>query len=1095
MSENIDTTRHPFSLPRVWRRRLFFLAGGLASLLAIYALAGFFLAPYLIIRYVPQYAAEQLHVQVRLEKVRINPFLFTCEAEGLSLQADEDEPFFSAQRLFVDFELESLFRRAWTFGDLVMENPTLRLVIGADGRLNLAKLGTSQPHIEKSADTGEKPTPRLLLKHLALSDGTMRVSDHSTSKPTEIIINPIALEFNNISTLPEHRGAFAVSASLPEGGSLGWQGEMSLQPISATGTIEIKDFKPATIWNFFRGKLNLAPPTGTAQLTASYSFSFLNGEPALQVNPLNLSIRGLALSEKGTGQPFLKLDSLTAAGGQIDFATHRIALPSITITGGRIATLVNKKGVGNWQRLVETAPQSPAKKRPIIHVKPAPAEPPPWRVAIESFVASDLALQYSDASRPNPISLKAKLADLSLGGSSIDLGQQEAVIKRLALTGGGASLTQSPDALGKPINPPKTKPKTAPETTQAEISPRKSPQKSPWKLMLAQGTVSGFHLGFADKKSTPPLAYDLNNLQAELNDFGNPGGKPITFAAQAGIRQGGTASLSGSMTQSGGQTEQGGVIEAQITISQMNLMPLASLVTEHATLTLASGNFSTDANVRYAGDGSPPSLTLKGDAKIGDLLLNEETSGKRFLVWKELGASGLDFGLNPGHLAIKEIRLLEPGTTITIFKDKSLNLAQIRRDTDEDKTEKPPFPVAIERVRIKDGVVDFSDFSLILPFVTRVTQFKGACVDISTKPASRASLKFEGRVGEFGQAKANGSLVPSNPKQFTDIKVSFRNVAMSPLSPYSATFAGRKIESGKLNLDLGYTIKNSELMGENSVVLEDFTLGERVESPNAMDLPLDLAIALLTDSEGKIDIAVPISGNLDHPEFSYGHVIRQALLNLLTKVVTSPFRALGALFGSQSENMDTILFEPGRAEVAPPEQEKLKKIAEALGKKEQLKLTVHGGFEPGLDGKALKTSQLRRTLVKKLGAKAGPMAYDNAKTQSALEEYAGDKLAAFQSGYEEMSGKKVQRVNPILGLFGQGSEDYDFYRALFEYLVETVPLSQAELEALAEKRGQAIVQEITGWVGVDAARIIIGNPVQTEEQDNSVPARLELSLR
>lgn len=1095
MPENFDTTRHPFSIPLIWRRRLFIFGIGLASLLAIYTLAGFFLAPYLITRYIPQYAAEQLHVQVRFEKVRINPLLFTCEAEGLSLQAEEDEPFFSAQRLSIDFELESLFRRAWTFGNFVIENPTLRLVIGTDGRLNLAKLGTSRPQPEKSADTEKKSPPHLLLKHLALSGGTVSVSDHSASQPSEITIEPIALELNNISNLPEHRGGFAVSASLPEGGSLGWKGEMSLQPISATGTIEIKDFKPATIWNFFRGKLNLAPPTGTAQLTASYSFSFLNGEPALQVNPLNLSIRGLALSEKGTDQPFLKLDSLTAAGGQIDFATHLIAVPSITITGGRIATLVNKKGVGNWQRLVKTAPQSPAKKTPIIHVRPAPAEPPPWRVVIESFASSDLALQYSDASRPNPISLKAKLADLSLGGSSIDLGQQEAVIKRLALTGGGASLTQSPDAPGKPSKKQRNKPIPAPETTQAEISPRKSPQRSPWKLMLAQGTVSGFHLGFADMKSTPPLAYDLTNLQAELNDFGNSGGKPITFAAQAGIRQGGTASLSGSMSQSGGQTEQGGVIDAQVTVSQMNLMPLASLVAQHATLTLASGNFSTDVHVRYAGDGSPPSLTLKGDAKIGDLLFNEETSGKRFLVWKELSASGLDFGLNPDHLAIKEIRVLEPGTTITIFQDKSLNLTQIRRHTDEEKTEKPPFPVAIERVRMKNGVVDFADFSLVLPFVTRITDFKGAGIDISTKPGSRASLKFEGRVGEFGQAKANGSLVPSNPKQFTDIKVSFRNVAMSPLSPYSATFAGRKIESGKLNLDLGYTIKNSELLGENSMVLEDFTLGERVESPNAMDLPLDLAIALLTDSEGKIDIAVPISGNIDHPEFSYGHVIRQALLNLLTKVVTSPFRALGGLFGSHSENMDTILFEPGRAEVAPPEQEKLKKIAEALKKKEQLKLTVHGGFEPGLDGKALKTSQLRRTLVKKLGAKAGPMAYDNAKTQSALEEYAGDKLAAFQSGYEELSGKKVQRVNPILGLFGQGSEDHDFYRALFEYLVETAPLAQAELEALAEKRGQAIVQEITGHAGVDAARITLGNPVQTEEQDEAVPAKLELTLR
>ena len=294
---------------------------------------------------------------------------------------------------------------------------------------------------------------------------------------------------------------------------------------------------------------------------------------------------------------------------------------------------------------------------------------------------------------------------------------------------------------------------------------------------------------------------------------------------------------------------------------------------------------------------------------------------------------------------------------------------------------------------------------------------------------------------------------------------------MMPLSPYSATFAGRAIASGKLNLDLGYNIKDSELLGENSVVLEDFTLGDRIDSPSAMDLPLDLAIALLTDSEGKIDIAVPIRGNIDHPEFSYGQVIRQALFNLLSKIVTAPFRALAALFGSHSQNLDTVLFEPGRAELAPPEQEKLKNLAEVLGKRKQLQLTVHGGFEPGVDGTALKSLQVRRTLAQNLGVKLeadedpGPVAYDNAKTQRALENLAGSKLAAFEAGYEEMTGHKAKRVNPALALLGRASEDRDFYHALFDYLVETAPLPQTELETLAEQRGKAIVQELTGRAG------------------------------
>jgi len=1071
LPENSKTARNPFLLPPAWRRRLSILGFCLASLLTVYTLAGFFLAPYLVTRYA-RTAAEPLHLQLRLGQVRINPLLFSCEIKELSLQNNEDEPLLSVRRLFVDLEMESLFRRAWTFADLTVESPSLHLVIDTDGRLNLAKLIETLPQSTEPPKAANKAPLRLLLKHLALSGGTVQVDDYSKPKPSKTTITPITLESNGISTLPEHRGSYTVSASFPDGGILGWKGEMSLQPISATGAIELKDFKVATIWDIFRDHLNLEEPTGTAQLTAGYHFSSKNGDAALEVNPLGLTVHGLSLTEKGAPQPFLKLESLTASEGQINFASRQMIFQNIALKDGRVAALVNKAGIGNWQRLAKAAPQFQT-----TTTKPSDYEAVPWRIAIKSFTASDLGLRYGDASRDTPISLAADLA-LSLTESNLDLGKQEASIKRLALTGGGITFTQAP---ANPGNAAERK----------KDSPEAAARKRPWRLALNQFSVSGFHLGFVDQGNKPPLAYDLTGLRAEVNGFGNPGGKPISFEAQTGIRQGGSANLHGTMSQSNGPVSQ---IEAQVSIAQLNLKPLQSLIAKRAALTIASGDFSADTHLFYAANEPQPSLTIEGEAKISKLLLNEENTGERFLAWKELAASGLDFGLNPDHLTINELQFQEPGAKITIFKDKSLNLTKILRKKTED-TEKSPFPVAIDRVRLKNGVVDFADFSLVLPFATHITQVKGTASDISTKPASRAALKFEGRVGEFGQAKAKGSLVPSSPKQFTDITVSFRNIAMSPLSPYSATFAGRTIASGKLNLDLGYNIKDSELLGENSVVLEDFTLGDRVESPSAMDLPLDLAIALLTDSEGKIDIAVPIRGNIDHPEFSYGHVFRQALTNLLTKIVTSPFRALGALFGSHSENMDTILFEPGRAELAPPEQEKLKHLAEALGKKEQLKLTVHGGFELFLDGRALKTSQLHRTLVQKFGVKPGPMVYDNAKTQRALEELAGDKLSAFQTSYEKTIGQKVKRVNPALALLGHASEDREFYQALFDYLVETAPLTQADLETLGEKRGLAIVQELSNRNEAATARITVGPAVQTEEQDKAVPAKLELGVR
>ena len=194
-----------------------------------------------------------------------------------------------------------------------------------------------------------------------------------------------------------------------------------------------------------------------------------------------------------------------------------------------------------------------------------------------------------------------------------------------------------------------------------------------------------------------------------------------------------------------------------------------------------------------------------------------------------------------------------------------------------------------------------------------------------------------------------------------------------------------------MNVDLQYKIDRSALVGENRVVLQKLQLGERVESPGAMRLPLDLAIAILSDSEGRIDIALPVRGNVDSPEFSYGQVIWQALVTVVTKIVTSPFRALAGLFGGDAETLQTIAFEPGSDAVPPPERQKLQRVAEMLGKRTSLKLTVHGGFEVKADGEALRSLHVRQDLAQRLGVKVkpgedpGPVAFDQAKTQRALE--------------------------------------------------------------------------------------------------------------
>jgi uncharacterized protein involved in outer membrane biogenesis len=1133
-----------------WRRWLcnrWSIAGTLALL--FYALAGFFLAPWLVGRQVPRYVEEQLQHQASLGRVRINPFTFTFEVKEFRLQDGAGEPLLEFARLFVDFEVESIFRRAWTFADISLETPVLHLLIDEQGRLNLARFLEMLPEKEEPPD--ETPA-RFFLKHSALSGGTMHFADHSGSAPVRTTFAPVAVEFNEISTLPERSGAYALTALLPEGGSLGWQGEISLAPLASHGTLTIADFQPAALWKFFQGRVNLAAPAGLAQLSFSYRFAHQQGETALVVDPLNFSLQGLVLQEKGRDASLLHLESVEAAGASFDLAERRLHFPRISLRGGELAAAMDRGGVLDWQKLPASASRTGESEGAAGANTKAAAEvlgeEKPWQLAVDSFAIDSLALHYADESRGAPFLLDVEdaalslavqaevgagparvlvsdfslylqgisnreptvgeplwaMAGLRLDGGSLDLAQRRLRVESLALAGGSARLLR--DARGA-IRQVQVLGGDSGEPADKSREEAGDPQGEPWNFALERLELADFTLDYVDQAFRPALEYGLRDLGITVAGIDSEGKAPMRVAARARVAQGGSLEAEGTLAQGAGEAA------GQVKVSRLNLKPLEPLLVEHLLLRLASGNFSLNSRISYRTGKNGPAIKAGGSVAVNGLLLNESETGERFLAWKELAVSGIDFSLAPDRLAIREVKLLEPGAKIVIFKDRSANLGKIVREKAEEpgsgktaaagKQAAPkPFPLSVERVRLEKGVVDFADLSLVLPFAARIEKFGGTALNITSRPAGRTTLQFSGQVGEFGQANVDGSLAPLNPRGFTDIKVVFRNVELAPMSPYTATFAGRRIADGRLDLDLGYRIEESELLGDNKVLLKNFTLGERVESPGALRLPLDLAIALLTDSQGRIDLAVPVRGNVDSPEFSYGHLVWQAVLNLLNRIVTAPFRALGALFGSGAQQPDTVFFTPGQAEPAPPEREKLRKVAEVLGQRPQLALTVHGAFARDLDGTALRSLAVRRVLAQRLGVKLapeedpGPVAFDNGKSQRALEAMAGSaSLAEFEKGFAEKAGRKARRANPALVLLGRGSDDLDFYRALFHHLVEAEPLAEEKLQALAGARRDEVIRELGQGDGLGPERLLAGTVAEAEAKDGSVPLKMELGAR
>jgi hypothetical protein len=696
----------------------------------------------------------------------------------------------------------------------------------------------------------------------------------------------------------------------------------------------------------------------------------------------------------------------------------------------------------------------------------------------------------------------------------------------VAVTGGATTLVRAADGsiplvtmLG-PADPPT--PGRPSASGPARTAAPATPEPKPWTVAVAKFDFGDHRVTLTDRSVTPNVQLELNGIKVSAREVRPDGKKPIPFDAAFAIKQGGRFTAKGLVT------PDGTAAEATLSVAQLALTPAQPYIASNADVVLRSGEISTGGRLTYRAGRDRPTVTYTGSVDVNGVNVVEAKSDDPVVAWRSMHAEALRFGLAPDRLEINEVRLTGLDGKIVIFQDKTVSVAKLMKSggasasaappkngsaavsalpaTATDSDAAPAFPVIIERVRLDDSSMSFADLSLVLPFATRVHALNGVVVGLGSNPESRSSVKLDGRVEEFGLLKVDGALSAARPKVFTDLSVIFRNVPMSTLSPYSATFAGRRIVAGTMDLELQYKIDRGALVGDNKVVLTKLQLGERVESAGAMRLPLDLAIAILSDSEGRINIALPVKGNVDSPEFSYGQVIWQALVTVITKIVTSPFRALAGLFGGEAdaERLQTIVFEPGSDVVRPPEREKLQRVAEVLGKRTQLKLTVHGGYEAKVDGEALRSVHVRQELAKRLGVdlKAGedpgPLAFDQAKTQRTLEtllsERGGPKaLEEFQTGFEKTSGRKAERANRVLALMGRGSADREFYEAMFRRLVETAPLTDAEVTSLGQRRGEATARALKERAGSAAARVEVGDTQAAGRgEPNAVPTRLEL---
>lgn len=827
-----------------------------------------------------------------------------------------------------------------------------------------------------------------------------------------------------------------------------------------------------------------------------------------------------------------------------------IELPKLDINGGKVHAVRAADGTIDVQQLfVDRNASSGTQSQP----KGTEA----WRVHANNVQLHDIGLQLVDQAHATPLSLEAatvnaqmaldfvagkrfavrevgieagplrlkpaqqgerflSLDRMGITGGQLDTGARLLAARSIQLRGGGAQLERNSSGQFLMLNA-----FARPSTTASGSLLKDEAKAAPWHYRIGELTVQDFTTRYVDRTFSPPLTLPASIRSAELNNFDSTSAQPAKFDVQLGVGQRGEATFLGTLAQDAHAAQ------ARFNLKTFDLTSLQPVLGEHLALNLKSGLLSANSTLQLSR--TPKSGTVvhtDGQLEVADLLIDESITGDRFMSWKKLHAAPVVFDSSAKALQVGRVLLDAPTAKLEITQQGTLNLKRILKAERTAASEQSPAPgsdgkkeekegkeqkgrklsVRVDRLRVRNGNLRYADQSLVLPFAANIKPLNGAMISISNMPGEYTELQAEGRIDPFAFARASGRIDLFDPRGYTNIRAQFKNVEMPKLSPYTITFAGRAVAAGKLWLDLNYQIVNGQLVGNNSVTVQDLKLGERVEAPRARDLPLDLAARLLTNQEGVISVSIPVRGNLNNPSFDYRTVIRDALTTTLTRIATAPFRWLGRLVGLGAEEVDRVTFEVGNHILRPPQQEDLLHVAHSLTERSRLYASVRGTFAAEQDVEAMREERVRRELARRLGfqllpgEEPGPTAFGQVATQRSLEGMLEARLGpgavqAFAQEYSQTTRQPVQRVDRTGPALGAGSPDRSFYQAIFRRLVALQPIGEDQARALATQRANTIKAFLVDSGHVAPNRVVIEHVRQVQPTDEGEAVQSEVRLK
>ena len=1040
--------------------KLFWIVAVPAVLVGLYALLGFKAAPNLVREQAQAFVRENYGRELSVGEIRIQPFKLQAEIRDLLLPDADGQPMLGFGRLFVDFELASLWNRAWTFREVILEDPLANAVVRPDGALNLGDLA-----LPEDPGQPEEPLPSVWVQQFDVLRGDLGFTDLARSQPFSRRFRLEGFELRDFRTTPEG-GDFRLSARSPGDETFEWQGRFALQPvISSEGEFRIGALRTPGVLDFLGDARPFTSTTGLMDLAGTYHMVL--AEPLeLDVTIPAIDIKDLNLLARGAQEPWIRIPSIAVSGIAATMPANRVEVAKVTVDSLTAQAWMDADGSINLERAfsdpapvgasdapttepraeVETAPEGtdPAAGDPVTQPATPAAESQapeqPWTVGVGGIEITNAAIDFEDRAIAPGTRFRIAPVNMTVSGASLDLSQPlpvtlDATVNDHAQFRARGQLTPDPLAADFDI----------------ELARARMTILQPYVLPLADLSITAGELGVVGKARLAPPERD---------------GPEMSFAGNVTID--GFKSVDNALKQ--------------------DLVNFARLELQKLSYAMAPDALSIDRVLVKR----PYARVIISPDEVINIAAVLDPKGTEAALAERRAAAAAEAARSPA-----ERRRLE--------KEQAAAEKAAARAGKNGTAQPPPataappdtFPIRIREVRIDGGRMNFSDLYIQPNFSADIQELGGTITGLSSAYESRAGVDLDGKLEQFSPVEIKGELQPFAFDHYTDMALRFENIDLPIFNPYSGPFAGYNIAKGKLTTDLHYRIEDRRLDAQHQIRIDQLEWGEATPDKGEATLPVKFATSLLKDRNGVINLDVPVGGTLDDPTFRIGPIVWQIIKNIITKAVTAPFALLGSLFEG-AEEAQFVDFAPGAAELDAATAQQLGALARSLAEKPELKLDVPIGAVPEVDRPALEEraygaavdAAVATVFAKKVQKTGSAPAFESLEPEQQAEVLAA--VVRAQSGAEPVVPE------PPAPPEGTSRADAKALReaAALEYLEQTaraaVVVPEAEFGALAEARADAIERALLEGGALDPTRVFKVRDDKVTAKDGKV--RFELGL-